>query len=58
MKKVRFRCKICGEEFEVKVIERDEANDPNIPSSPVRCPKCSNTQIEEIKKYYWGNIDF
>ncbi len=40
MKKAKFRCKKCGNEFVVEIFEPGEAQATRKPSAPVRCPKC------------------
>ena len=44
----RYRCKNCGNRFEVEVLsedERREARQRNQMTSPVQCPKCQRTDI-------------
>lgn len=40
MKKAKFKCKRCGNEFVVEIFEPGEADAKRIPTSPIRCPKC------------------
>jgi len=52
MRKAVFRCEKCLKEFEVELVEKDEARERNMRIVPVRCPKCGSTQVHETKKYY------
>jgi DNA-directed RNA polymerase subunit RPC12/RpoP len=46
--KVKYRCKNCGNRFEVEILsdrERREFERQNRPTSPVRCPGCKRTDV-------------
>jgi transposase-like protein len=40
MKKVKFRCKKCGNTFVTEVLEPGEAEDRKVRAAPVCCPEC------------------
>ena len=45
MRKQKFKCKKCGYEFVMEVLEdRERERDPHR-GSPVHCPKCQNTDL-------------
>lgn len=46
MTRVQFVCRRCNHRFVKKVIEREEAVDRKIPTSPVRCENCGSTDVE------------
>lgn len=48
MKKAKFKCRRCGNEFVVEIFESGEAEEKRKPTSPVRCRKCGGP-VEEIK---------
>jgi len=48
MRKVRFICKACGYKFEAEVFESGEAMEKQLPSSPIRCPKCRGPVSKRI----------
>jgi len=48
MVKQKFVCRQCGLRFEKEVFEEGEADDKNLRSSPVRCPRCSSVDIERF----------
>ena len=43
----RYQCLNCGHRFESEVFEKGEAEAKNIPTQPVRCPKCNRTDWRE-----------
>ena len=43
---VKFICKNCGESFSAQVLEKGEAEEKRLPTSPVQCPKCHSITIE------------
>jgi DNA-directed RNA polymerase subunit RPC12/RpoP len=44
--KVSFICRQCGEKFTAKIVEKGEAEEKRLRTSPVRCPRCQSTSIE------------
>jgi DNA-directed RNA polymerase subunit RPC12/RpoP len=44
--KVRFICRKCGCKFTADVLEKGEAEEKRVPTSPVRCPECGGTSVE------------
>ena len=48
MRKQKFRCKKCGHEFVVEVLEDHERERDPHRGSPVRCPKCQNMDLYEL----------
>lgn len=48
MQNKEYRCKNCGNSFEIKgVITREEALEKKIALQPIRCPKCGSQDIIE-----------
>jgi len=47
MKKVKFKCKRCGNTFVTEVFESGEAEATRKPVSPVRCLECGGS-VERI----------
>lgn len=43
-------CQLCGERFEVKLLDRDDPRERNVVGSPVRCPKCNSSYVETIRR--------
>ena len=46
----RYRCRNCGEKFEIDVLTADESRDRqrnNVPVSAVSCPKCRHQDLQE-----------
>jgi DNA-directed RNA polymerase subunit RPC12/RpoP len=43
MIKRKFVCKKCRREFVIEVYEEGEAEEKNVPTSPVRCPYCGGS---------------
>jgi transposase-like protein len=46
MTKRRFRCRHCGNKFEVEVFEPGEAARKNLPVDRVTCPECGSADLE------------
>ena len=40
MKKAKLICTKCGYTFEKDILEPGEAKDRQIPTHPIKCPKC------------------
>lgn len=46
MKKQKYVCKDCGCEFIIEIFEQGEAEEKRLPTSPVRCKRCSSGNLE------------
>lgn len=44
-----FICQMCGQHFEVKVLDRDDPNERRLPGQRVCCERCGSPRIEELK---------
>jgi len=40
MKKIKYKCKRCGNTFVAEIFEPGEAEAKRVPAAPVRCPEC------------------
>ena len=47
MKKVKLICRKCGHKFTYEILEEGEAEEKRLNTSPVRCPQCRSTEIEQ-----------
>ncbi len=46
MRRTKFKCKKCGCEFEKDAFELGEAEEKQVPTSPITCPKCGSTDLQ------------
>ena len=44
-----FKCQMCGYRFEVKVLDRQDPNEKDVPGYPICCDKCGSSRFEEIR---------
>lgn len=48
---VLVRCKTCGEEFEVQILDDDDPKERHLQGPPVRCrnPRCRSSEIARVR---------
>jgi Zn finger protein HypA/HybF involved in hydrogenase expression len=46
----QMKCQMCGERFEVKLLDRNDPRERNVVGSPVRCPRCHSLEVEMIRQ--------
>jgi DNA-directed RNA polymerase subunit RPC12/RpoP len=44
-----MKCQMCGQRFEVELLDRDDPEERNTRGFPARCPKCSSPEIEKVR---------
>ena len=44
---VKYHCQNCGYEFQVEVMDREEADRKRVGLAPVQCEKCNRTDLRE-----------
>jgi C4-type Zn-finger protein len=44
-----FKCQICGFRFEVKVLDRTDPHERDIPGSPICCDECGSPRVEPVR---------
>ena len=44
-----FKCQMCGAQFEAPVLDRDDPAERDRQGAALRCPKCNQPRIEEIR---------
>ncbi len=49
MRNAVYRCKNCGNKFEVKILDPGEAEDKHLRPTPVTCPRCKSDQLKRLK---------
>jgi len=42
----RLICKKCGHKFTAEILEKGEAQEKRLSTSPVLCPKCRSAELE------------
>jgi len=45
-----MKCGMCGEKFEVELLDRNDPREKNIIGQSVRCPKCNSTFVEAVRR--------
>lgn len=45
----QFKCQQCNHRFEAEVLDKEEPRERNLPSHPLRCPKCRSSMIEVLR---------
>ncbi len=46
---MELRCQICGRRFEAAVLDPEDRDERERPSSPVRCPNCGSSEIQPVR---------
>jgi predicted Zn-ribbon and HTH transcriptional regulator len=44
-----MKCGMCGTHFEAEFIDREDPHEREIHGSPLRCPRCQSSVIEEVR---------
>jgi DNA-directed RNA polymerase subunit RPC12/RpoP len=44
-----FKCQMCGTQFEATVLDRDDSDERGRQGAALRCPKCNQTRVEEVR---------
>lgn len=44
-----FICQMCGQRFEIKVLDRSDPNERHIQGQAVCCERCGSLRIEELR---------
>lgn len=47
---VKLKCQMCGENFEAKLLDREDPQERHVSGSPVQCPRCNSTRVETIQR--------
>ncbi|MGL6075205.1 MAG: hypothetical protein ACRC8S_13680 [Fimbriiglobus sp.] len=44
-----MKCGMCGCRFEIKVLDRQDPKEKDVPGYPVRCPNCNSNMVEKVR---------
>jgi predicted Zn-ribbon and HTH transcriptional regulator len=44
-----MKCQMCGQRFEVELLDREDPKEQHLPGVPVRCPNCKRSTVEEVR---------
>jgi DNA-directed RNA polymerase subunit RPC12/RpoP len=45
-----LKCQMCGNKFEMEVIDRDDPDERHRQGDRIRCTKCNSDQVEVLQK--------
>lgn len=50
----QMKCGMCGNRFELKILDREDPKERYIPGSPIQCPRCHSEFVEklEVRRLY------
>lgn len=44
-----FKCQMCDFRFEVKVLDRSDPKERDVPGNPICCDRCRSPRVEPIR---------
>jgi C4-type Zn-finger protein len=43
-----FKCQMCGSQFEIEVLDRENPRERHVTGYPVVCEKCGSQRLEQV----------
>lgn len=46
---LEMKCGMCGNRFEAKALDNEDARERHQHGTPIRCPKCNSSVVEKVR---------